>query len=436
MTKIRSHAQLGLKSTLAVLLAASFQAAEALEYALFAGYEGQYTSNASRVPEDESEEEDVIHRPSAALMASHETDRLSFTGDYQVIRRIYEDDNFETENVVEGSAEVQWSMVPDRFSVFARNQRRETKVDVAEEQVPDNLQITKRTSAGSTLRLDSIANHFMSFTYEYSETGTSDSDVDSDRQSVSAAYTIPISGIDQLEIAGVRTEVEFDSDLIPEYEATTGTIQFSRQTSRNNALFRLGYSSFDRDLSRDTADGIVGAFQYSREMSDQTTLAISYTQDFQDSALDAAPGFIDADSEFIGDTDIAEVYERQELAFNFGTTLARNRFDFALIATSQDYEDVERDTERVGGRIEIGRQLSRSLSGSLDGAYWQYDFEDRGREDDEYQIGINIDWEATRRFDVSFGVAYFERSFGSQLAKTKEWSASIAVDVLLLGESQ
>ena len=71
----------------------------AVEWNLAINYTAEYTTNTARTSDNEIEE--WIHQPGFSVGAVHEGPNLEFSGDYDFTRRIYEEDLFDDDAVVD-----------------------------------------------------------------------------------------------------------------------------------------------------------------------------------------------------------------------------------------------------------------------------------------------------------------------------------------------
>jgi hypothetical protein len=412
----------------------------ALEYSASVGYLGEYRDNANRTVGSD-EESDIIHRPRFAFAGDHVGPRFEAGFNYRAQQRIYQDDTFDDETILEGGADFAWNVVPDRLIVFAANQRQETEVRRSEEAVPTNLQEADESRAGVNLILDSISNHALTLGYQYAQVNLDETRNDSSRQTVTANYAIPFSETDVLSLLGDFSKVDFDDDPIPDYESRSGSLQYARLTIRSSLTISAGYQSVDRDLDRDTVDGYIGSIDFTRELSAVTSVGISLSQNFRDNSLEFGrrlivnePDPID-DGGFIGDTDIGEVYKEKRGAAFLSTRIGANAVSLTVDAARQEYQDVDRDADAIGAAVDVIRSIRPNLDGYLGVGYRQHDFATVQGKDDEVQGHLGLKWQRTPRLALGFSLNYFTRQRDVAERDVDDWSAQFSIDYLILGSA-
>lgn len=426
-TKIRSSAALAVSAA-----AMGFSpGAAGIDYAFSAGYRGEYTSNAARSAANERS--DWIHRPYVTGQASHEGDRTNLNLDYRLTRRSYRDDTFDDDTIGEGSADLTVDVIRDRLSVFAANRRRETEILTLEQRVPGNLQESDVTSTGAALHLDSLSNHYLDLSYRYSIADTSETTTDSERQSATAAYVMPFSSRNVVELVATGSDVDFDDPLASDYQSTTGLLQYSRQTSRFSAVLRGGYSSIDRDGDEDEIESGVGSASFVWSVSSSSNLGLHFERELRDNQLIVENEINDLDETGTGNTDVNDIYDYRSVALRSDTELAGNTISAEIRGSSQDYEVVGRDQDILGASFSLFRQVNSRLASELDFRYRRFDFLEINQEHDEFNVGVRLIWSPTPRLNVSTGLHYFTRIADTRFGEntSEEWSGSLGVDYVL-----
>ena len=422
------------------------ESSSGLEYAASVGYSGEYSDNASRTSEEES---DFVHRPGFDFSGSHSGPSVDLGFGYSAHRRMYDSDTFRDETVLEGGADVAWNVVPGRLVVFAANHRQETEIRRSGEAVPSNLQEASDSQAGLNLIIDSFSNHYLTLGYLYSETHFARAGSNSGRHNASAAYSIPVSVTDVLSLIGSATRVNFDDPAAPDYESRSGSVQYQRQTTRTSASLRLGYQEVDRELRRDTVDGYTGAFAWTRQLSPTSSFGVSYSQDLRDNSLEFGRRLVGEEADiidepgFVGDTDISEVYTEKRAGAHYGTLIGANSLVVSVNAARRRYDDVERDTDYRSLSVDVGRAIRPTLNARLALSYRQNEFEEfdelgefdeTAQKDDEVRASLQFSWQRTPRLSLGWGLAYFTRDRDREELGQRDvddWYATVSVDYLV-----
>lgn len=411
----------------------------ALDYAVRAGYRGEYTNNVRQSSVDE--ESDVIHRPQIDLALLHDSPELALGMDYQIQRRIYQDEAFDDETLLQGSANALWAVLPRRLELYGTHQRSETRIRTRDEATPTNLQESEESAAGATLILPSFSNHALRLGYEYSATGFEQTRNDSKRQKANATYVMPFSSTDTLSLSGLFERVNFDEPFAPDYDSATGSFAYERDTVQMSTRLSIGYQSIDRELDRDTVEGIVGEVSLLRRFPGGSAIGVMYSQDFRDNSINQATFLFDnagdanAADGFVGDTDINEVYEEKRLALTYDTPFGVNSLGIVLEGTRQEYEEAnERDVETWGARVQIGRSIRSTLDGHLSAEYRYSEYPLSREENEEAQADIGLAWRWSPRLNVGLDIYYLWRVQRRTIeSEVEDWGAGITLSYLLFG---
>jgi len=419
---------------LALIIAApGAPTAQALEASAAVTYEAEYTTNSARTSADEVEE--WIHRPGAEVSASHDGPSGGVDLQYNVYRRMHGEDTFDDETVATGSAGLQWNVVPERWILFARNTRTDTTRNSRDINNPANRQTTDDTEVGTSLFLDSISNHQIELTGSYSLTNAEETRTDSDRVNGSLGYIVPLSPSRTLVLRASHTDVDFDDEFSPDYDAESFGLEYSSQTRVLTWSINGGYQSTDLD-GRDEVNGVIGSIDGSYSLSERTAISLSASRSIDDNFDGRQRGTIRFVEDFGLRTDTNEVATRDSVDVRFNSAGERNNFGLSASFSQQDFEADVGDEERVRAGLDYGRQLTRASTLDFSVFWEQREFEDSTGDDDEIRARLQYSINAWRRLSLNFSVGYSDRSSDRNVGDADEWQYVMGLRYIVFGATR
>ena len=418
-----------------VLLLAGAGPALALDAELSVGYTGEYSTNTTLASSDDDEVDEWIHLPGADLRLRQGGAAVDMAADYRVERRIYEEELFDDETAVRGTADIVWHALPERLDFNLRNTRAESTIRARQPNTEANRQTVSITEAGPTLRLRPQSNAEFQIEYLYADVSVEETNTDSERQTGTARYVLDLSSIRTLTLEASRQDVEFDDPVAPDLETTLGMLTLDHAGRELTYSLGGGYNRTKRELGRDTVDGAVFDVNVQWTPRPASTLSLEASRDIRDqsSTLLAGGGgrgdFIDEE------TDVNEVFTETRGAATWSQRVGANDLSLTLSATEEDYEDIARDSERLAVAVGLNRALTprTSLRGRIE--LGNREFLDTDEEYDEIRGSLDLTRRLSRRFTVTVG-AYYEERDSDEIAESSydEWVGRISLTYRVFGE--
>lgn len=409
-------------------------AAFALDFGLTLNQESEYTTNSGLTDEDEVSE--WIHSPGIGLQATHEGPNLNLDVDYNVNRRLYQQDLFDDETESAGTANLVWNALPERLDFTVNHTRTQTAIRSIGGPTPDNRQETADTSAGPTLRFNPRGQDLILLRYLYGDRSADTTETDAITHDTSLSYVLVTSPTNSIALELMQNQVQYDNPFVPDIEYQIVQVVLDRELSNLEYTLSGGFNRAERSQGRDDVDGFIFDLQANWQARPGTDVGLTLTRDIQDrsTALDAGT-FVD-DLDFSADSDLGEVFTNNQLSvtidqrINESTSLTLGA-DFI----DEDYEDVGRDTTRQSFRAALNRNLTRQLQGSIGFSVENQDFDDEGEETDTVRGDLRFDYQIGRNLTSALTIRYEERDSDAAIATSNydAWSAIITLSYTLLG---
>jgi len=420
---------------------------QALEYNFAVGNTTLYTTNVGRTEEEEVA--DLVQIPHASLVASHDTGAVELDAGYRFERRIYREDLFRDRNRFTGSANLLWNALPERLQFFASNTRTEATINSIEQDVEDNRQLVRTSSAGPRLLFNPRGGDQLSLEYRYTLVQEDDSiffgdeiDADSDRNRFSLAYELGISANRSLTLQASREEVDFDDPGTPDLDIDNASLSYRSNSERLELIVTAGYTDISRSQGFASVNGFVGDATLNWALSGSRDLSINARRNLNDQSRDLLRGTgTFGQRTVIDNSGLNDVFEEDTVGVNYNSRFGRNTFGLAFRYQTQDFATVNRDEDENRFTVRIGRQHTPRVGSSLSASYTQRDFQFTGLTDDFINVAGQIEWQTTNRLRLVLGARYQDRdSSNANLAADlspivgfnsftfNEFSANVSID--------
>jgi hypothetical protein len=404
----------------------------AVDVTLEAGYGATYTNNTQQAPEHGTGE--WIQEPTGNLIVNHEGVATTFTADYNATRQIHQRDIYGDETIVAGLSTFTWYAIENRLSFDASNARTQTTINSSGQDVPDNLQVTDTTTAGSMLSLDSISNHLIDIGYHYTFENADRTDTDSRRQRGDVSYVVPMSLRDRFQVNVSVGKVDFDSSDANNYTSHEGNVQYVSQGDNLDLDTSVGYTVFDQENGLDDVTATTGNFDLTWRATPLSTFAASYSRSLGDGALDANSGIPDFGETFTDNSGLTDPYTAQVASLGFDTPLGHNTVGLTTYFRDQKYEDVsDQDQKTVGATLRIQRRLRQTMDATTFVDYSETEFDGEDRTDHDFSAGLRIEWARWRNLSLFASTIYTKRNSDDAASEFTEWEGSFSLMYTLMG---
>ena len=425
---------------------------QALEYEFGIGNTTLHTTNVGRTEDDEVS--DWIQIPNASLVASHDVGDLELDAAYRFERRIYNEDVFDDRNRFTGRANLLWNALPERLQFFATNTRTEATINSIAQNVEDNRQLVRSTSAGPRLLFNPRGGDQFSFEYRYTLVQEDDSnffgegvDADSDRNRFSLAYELGISTNRSLTLQASREEVDFDDPGTADLDIDNASLSYQSRSETLELMATAGYTDISRTQGLASVNGFVGNVSLRWALSGSKDLRINARRNLNDQSQDLQRGTgTFGQPTVVDNSGLNDVFEEDSIGVNYSSRFGRNTFGLAFRYQTQDFATVNRDEDENRFSATFSRRHTPTVSSSLSASFTQRDFRFTGIEDDFLNIAGQIDWQATKRLRLALGARYEDRDSpnadvfitptpGFSSFSFSEFSANISIDFNLISRT-
>jgi hypothetical protein len=376
-----------------------------------------YTDNASRSEVDE--ESETIG--TAGLLLGITTDRPKLDADVaaHLEYRHYLDDTFDSEVVGGVNAFVAYAFIPERFIWVVEDNFSQISSDITAVDTPDNRENVNFLSTGPDFTIGLSSRTSLQLSGRISDTYYEERDTDTQGLTGSLAVIRQMSDSSSLSLNGSVSEIDFDEEVFSDYRIDSGFLRWNTSTERTTFVLDGGYNRISQDdpfnlIEDDTSDGLLARLEFSRAVASRSRIGVvagtgletpgQGLRRFQD-VVGVDPG--DDEDVIVG----SDAYRSDYAFLTFNTDWERGVFAAVIDARSESHEiETAADRDAYGALLEVSREISRRVSGSVNARYTKNEFTETGFEFDEWSVGLGMSVQVSERFSLEARIAHIEGS--------------------------
>jgi hypothetical protein len=422
----KSQKMLGFAPLTVQLLALLLQSlhASALDTTFELGAGLEYTSNALKTSTDERS--DIEQQAIAALGLTHEGSSVIAEIDYIARFTAYDENTQSDQTEVTGDASIVYEQMDKQLYWTLENSRRNFVRDRALANIQSNREIRAISTVGPELILRPSASDAIYTGLSYSDTSYGDSDQqDSNSTGASISWQRSLSEVDVASLNINYQDVKFDTGLGDNqyYRATVG---YSASLSRLSYNIDVGYNTSQRE----SGDASGGYFQGESSYLDGSSMwRLAVLHELTDTSRRGGTGhFIDLDDFYNSSLEV-DIFEltNLELEYNNSALCRACLFSAAVILQSEDYEELDNDSDAYALETSFTYQISQLLSAGVLLGYRDFMFKNNNARDDYniVNVGFEINQSLTRQFSVVYSLAYEEGGSSASTGDYDELRAGI-----------
>ena len=427
----RVHALLfaGLAHAILAPTAAAQATGDEGNFSVSVGYEAEATDNVGR--DDTDTRNDVIHRPRINLGYAQAFNRVDLSAAYRLEARRYQRSSFSSDEVISGRSAMNVALVPGSLQWNTDHVRSENLVDRREADRPDNRRESNTLGTGLTYQLGGTSPNQLTAQARAELFDSNRGFDDSLRYIGSVSYRRLTSPVQSVGLTASGTKVNYDEDLVPDFDRWTVQATFSRELRTAGFDLGVGYNEVRRSGFSNSGGLALSADAYVEPAAGHRFTASASRQftDRTQATLVGIPDFGDDREQGAADGNVFE-----ETRFGLGYSFRRERWSYGLSLnwTDEDYDTVARDTRRVGVRATVGYRITPDLNLDFALRGTRRDFRDENRKDDLVAADLRLRWDVGRRTALNFGIGYEERDSDAGGRDYTEHRAVVGITYQLL----
>ncbi len=401
-------------------------------YALDLNAGVDYSDNITRLLASGDEIEETIGSTGFTLMLEHEGRRIRSNVAADLAWLHYFNDTFDSEVVGYFDGDVIFEIVPERIQWFFQESFGQIRTDPLSAETADNRQYVNYFTTGPDFTLGLGGANFLRLSGRYSDNTYEDLTFDSRRYGGTATLGRRLTETNVLSLNVTSERIEYDDQTLnTDFDRQAAYLNYSVQGARTGLNTTVGYTELE--MLGETSGGLLAQLDLTRRLSPASSIYLSAGTRFSD-AGDVFRDALDRRTRFEGQPRDSTLTQATDDAFEYrsfggGYTFQRNRttLQFGAEWSEERYErEVALDRTITTWSAYLRRELSRTLSVSLRGRYYQQEYDTLGFDDDELEARLGASWLLGRRVGLAFNYQYFHREASNVTSGSTENRMGVA----------
>jgi len=208
-------------------------------------------------------------------------------------------------------------------------------------------------------------------------------------------------------IHGSAQHVSYDDAAYDDYDIYDGYLRYDGRSGRTSLTVDVGASNLDDVEGSDTKPLLRLAF--TRQLTPMTSLSLTAGSEYQDAGATFARTQDAAGAPSIGEnldvTTLAAPLLDQYVGLAVNVQGVRTNLTFGANYSDQEYQSDSDLSDQKSYGVVVGatRQLSESLSASLQGAWNHDDYQSAGQDDNLYDLAATVSWRVGAHVSLTGG---------------------------------
>ena len=395
-------------------------------YALDLNAGVDYSDNITRVLASGEEIEETVGSLGLTLMLDHDGRRVTSNLAADLAWLHYFDDTFDDEVVGYFDGDLVIDIVPERIQWFFQESFGQIRTDPLSADTADNREYTNFFTTGPDFILGLGGPNFLRLSGRYSDNTYEDLSFDSRRYGGTVTLGRRMTDATVLSLNVNSERIEFDDQVLnTDFDRHAAYLNYSTQGARTGLNISLGYTELD--MLGETSGGMLAQFDLTRRVSAASSLYLSAGTRFSD-AGDVFRDALDRRTRTDSRSRESALTQATDDAFEYrsiggGYTFEKNRTTarFGVEWSDEQYErDVALDRSTMTWSVYLARELSRTLTVSLRGSYYEQEYDTLGYDDEEIEVRLGSFWQLGRRAGLTFSYDYFRREASNVISGSTE----------------
>lgn len=395
-------------------------------YALDLNAGVDYSDNITRLLKSGDEIEETIGSVGFTAMLDHNGQRVRSQVAADLAWLNYFDNTFDDEVVGYFDGDATFEILPERIQWYFQENFGQIRTDPLSAETADNREYVNYFTTGPDFTLGLGSANFLRLSGRYSDNTYEDLSFDNTRYTGTLTLGRRLTESRTLSLNVSSDRVEFDDEIVnTDIDRRAAYLNYSAQGARTTLAASIGYTEVE--IEKQTSDGVLAEVDLARRLSGASSLYLSAATRFSD-AGDVFRDALDRRTRLDGQWRDATLTQASGDAFKYrsvgtGYSFQKNRtaLQLGIDWSKERYERaVELDRTVVTWNAFLRRELSRTLSVSLEGRYYQQDYDALGFDDDEIEVRLGALWRLGRRLGLAFNYNYFHRKASSESSGATE----------------
>ena len=387
-----------------------------------------YSDNISRVDASRDIDE-VITAAVLTLNLEEKSERLDLNAQSSVSLVSYQDNTFDDETFGFITASALIRLSKQNFSWFFAENLGQVVINPLQAETPDNRENMNYFTTGPRLSLPLGARTRFKLDGNFSDVQYEKRTLDNQRFGGLIGIERELSPSQSLSFIVEGDRIEYD-DAPPNAPVDKQSAYLRLQTTAPRSQFSLNLGWNQVERAGNKGDGLLAELDWSRQISAQSAFSFHFGTRFSD-AGDIFRFIQSIDSRRADTQDIQTVsdpFQLETASIRYTFNQSRTRFSIDAFYEKENYESLSNlDRDRTGFRLNLARDLTRSLNITLFTRLSYRDYANTARSDDDSIYGFRLRWDISRRLGLNLTVQRMERDSSNALFDYVEKRASLSL---------
>lgn len=358
---------------------------------------------------------------------SFESNRTAFGFRSDLEYRNYLDSVFSNETVGSVDANLEIELAPGYVIWVAEDFLRTISGDAFRPDTAANRENVNQFSTGPDISVRLGSKTSLTIAGRYRINSFESSDIDSDALDGRIALVRRLNQFRSLSLNLSADRVEYDNTLInSNYDRQTAYLGFLSEVTKGTLSVNLGVNEVHD--SGDTFRGTFADLSFDRELSQRSSIALTYGQQISDAgnifSLLQDPGQPFGDSISLITT--GELFESRRASIRYRFSYDKTDFSTSILRRDESYEtQIANDRDWTEFRAGVSRELGSGWQIGLNAGFTKVRFDESDREDDDAFYRARISRRFGRTLSVNLAFARFDRDSNESAADYVENTVSL-----------
>ena len=387
-----------------------------------------YSTNVTRV--DASRDIDgAVTTVGFTLNLEEESRRLDLIAKSGLLFATFPGKTFDDEIVGLVTARALIRLSERNFSWFFAENLGQVIINPLQAETPANRENMNYFTTGPRLRLSLGSRTNLNLDGNFSDVQYEERPLDNQRFGGSIGFERELSQNRYLSFIVESERIEYDdSQLNAPVDIQSAYLRLQTAAARSQLSLNLGWNQVER--AGNDGDGLLAELDWSRQISAQSTFSFHFGTRFSD-AGDIFRFIQNIDSRRADTQDIQTVSDPFRLdtaTIRYTFNQPRTRFSIDAFYENESYEALTNlDRDRSGIKLNLARDLTRSLNITLFTRLSYRDYANTARSDDDSIYGFRLRWDISHRLGLNLTVQRMERDSSDALFDYVEKRASLSL---------
>ncbi len=394
------------------LLVMNTSSLHALETDISVGAATEYSSNAFRTNQNqgsETERSAILH-----FGLTEDSSDITAHMNYSAERQHYVQEKFDKRTAINGRADIEWRVMPQRLSLLIDHDIRDTTTDSSRPDTPDNRDKQAVTGIGAQLQANPSKVDNLSLLMRGSSVHFDKfSGNDNRRKQATLNWRHLLSSTRSVYLGSSYVDVDYNEPDITDFEYQSIYIGFDAQLGKSSLALRIGDTIINRE-GEENIDGNTARLTWSQTPgASPLQWSVYYGEELTDSSIGLiGDGMLPPDTGSGNNIEEVDILTIKLAGADFSYRFApiRSQANLRLYWHDEDYEELLRDEVQKRANLSFNRDFTQKFNAGLYLEYDNIEFLTDDTEHEDYTFGFRGSYALARQLNLSGDIHHTKRN--------------------------